>query len=99
MPAHNALGPDHDQVPAPGAAETADDHPEQLVAGAQPRSLPGRTRQYAELMAKQEIFGDQRLAVTHGRTDQADEEQETLEHRPRIMLHGAPSRPGRAFAP
>jgi hypothetical protein len=50
-------------------------------------------------MAKQEIFGDQRLAIAHGRTDEAAEEQEILEHRPKIMPRGAPSRAGRLFAP
>src|SRR5436189_4414464 len=81
MPADHALGSDHDQVLTPVTAERADHHPEQLVAGAEPRSLPDRPRQYRELMAQQEILGDQRLAVAHGRTDEAEEEQEILEHR------------------
>jgi hypothetical protein len=37
------------------------------------RLLVGR-RQYAGLLTKQDIFGDQRVAVTQGRTDEANEE-------------------------
>jgi hypothetical protein len=44
-------------------------------------------------MAQQEILGDQRLAVAHGRTDEAEEEQEILEHGPKMMRLGARSRP------
>ena len=58
MPADDALSSDHDQVPAPVAAEGAGHNPEQFVAGTQPRSSPSRPRQYGELMAKQEVFGD-----------------------------------------
>jgi hypothetical protein len=50
-------------------------------------------------MTEQEIFGDQRLAVTQGRTDEAEEEQELLEHRPKIMPHSAPTRPGQLLHP
>jgi hypothetical protein len=99
MPADGALGPDQDQVPAPVTAESADHHPEQLVAGAEPRSLPGRSGQDRELLTEQEILGDECLAVTDGRTDKAEEEQEILEHRPNIMPLNPHSRPGRLFAP
>ena len=44
-------------------------------------------------------FGDQRLAVTDGRTDQAEEEKEILEHRPNIMPLKVRSRPGRLLHP
>jgi hypothetical protein len=50
-------------------------------------------------MTEQEIFGDQRVTVAHGRTDEAEEEHEILEHRPKIMPHGAQSRASRHFAP
>ena len=39
-------------------------------------------------MAKQQVFGDHRLAVTHGRMDEAQDEQEVFEHHPKIMPHG-----------
>src|SRR5947209_4476092 len=99
VPADDALGSDQDQVPAPVTVESADHNPEQLVAGAQPRSLPGRPRQYRELMTQQEILGDQRLAVAHGHTDEAEEEKQILEHRPNIMPLNARSRPGRLLHP
>src|SRR5439155_25051465 len=76
MPADDTLGSDHDQMSAPVSAESTDHHPEQLVVGAQLRSPPSRPCQYAELMTEQEILGHQRVAVTHGRADEAEEEQE-----------------------
>src|SRR5437764_4084939 len=66
MPADHALGSDHDQVSAPVTMESADHNPEELVAGAEPRSSPSRPRQYRELMTQQDIFGHPRLAVAHG---------------------------------
>ena len=99
MPADDALRSDQDQVPAPVTAASAGHHPEQLVAGVELRSLPGRPGQYRELMTEQEILGDECLAVTGGRTDKAEEEKEILEHRPNIMPLSARSCPGRLFAP
>ena len=98
MPADDALGLDQDQVPAPVTAERAGHNPEELVAGAEPRSFPGRPGEYAELMAKQDMFGDQRLTVAHGRTKKAEQEKEILEHRPDIMLLKVHSCPGPTFA-
>jgi hypothetical protein len=69
MPADDALGSEHDQMPAPVAAESVGHNPEELVAGAEPRSPPARPRQQCELMTEQEILGDERLAVAHGRTE------------------------------
>jgi hypothetical protein len=69
MPADDALGSDQDQVLAPVAAESVEQHPEELDAGAEPRPFPGRPRQYGELMLKQEILGDWRQhghAQSHG---------------------------------
>ena len=82
MPADDALGSDHDQMPAPVAAESVGHHPEEFVAGTQPRSLPGRPGQNRQLMAQQEVLGDERIAVAHGRTEKAEQEKEILEHRP-----------------
>ena len=50
-------------------------------------------------MPKQEVLGDERVTVIHGRTDQAEQKQQILEHRPNIMPLSARSRPGRLFAP
>ena len=33
-------------------------------------------------MAEQEVLGDEHIAVAHGRTEKAEQEQEILEHRP-----------------
>ena len=82
MRADHALGPDQDQVPAPvAAAHRANHDPEELVTGAQPRSLPGPPGQHRELMVEQGILGHQRLAVAYGRTEQAEDKQQVLEHR------------------
>jgi hypothetical protein len=69
MPADDALGSDQNKLPPPVTAESADHNPEELVAGAEPRSPPSRPRQQCELMTEQEILGDQCLAVAHGRTE------------------------------
>ncbi|SRR5712691_9906678 len=84
---------------APVAAESADHHPEELVAGAEPRSPPSRPCQHRELMTQQEIFGDQRLAVAHDCTDEVDEQKYIFEHRPNIMPPKVRSRPGRLLRP
>jgi hypothetical protein len=99
MPADDALGPDQDQVPAPVTAESANHNPEEFVASAEPRSLPGRPCQHRELMTEQEILGGQCLAVAYGRTEKAEQKKEILEHRLNIMPLNARSRPGRLFAP
>src|SRR5712671_4780914 len=99
MPADDALGPDQDQVPTPVTAQSADEHPEQLVAGAEMRSLPGRPGQYCELIAEQEILSDECLAVAYGRTDKAEEKKQVLEHRQNMMPRGRCTRPGRLLHP
>jgi hypothetical protein len=101
MPAADALGPDHDQVTAAVSAESADHNPEELVAGAEPRSPPSRRCQQHELLTEQEILGDERLAVAHSRTEKAEEQQQqqVLEHRPNIVPLNTCSRPGRPLHP
>jgi hypothetical protein len=93
------LGSDQDQMSAPITAERANHHPEEFVAGTQPRSLPGRPCQHRELMTEQEILGDQCLTVTYGRTEKAEQKKEILEHRPNIMPLRARNRPGRLLHP
>ena len=59
--------------------------------------LSGR---YRQLMTQQEILGDERLTVAHGRTDQAEQQQQQLlEHRPNSMPLNLHSRPGRLLRP
>ena len=99
MPTDDALGSDHDQVPAPVTAEGPNHNPEQLVAGAEPRSLPGGPGQDRQLMAQQEILGDERVTVAHGRTDKAEQKQQVLEHRWNIMPLNASGRPARLLHP
>src|SRR6266446_7096288 len=99
MPADNTFRSDQDKMSAPVAAESADHHPEELVAGAEPRSPPSRPCQHRELMTQQEIFGDQRLAVAHDCTDEVDEQKYIFEHRPNIMPPKVRSRPGRLLRP
>jgi hypothetical protein len=66
-------------------AQSAGHHPEQLVAGAETGSLPGRPGQYTGLLTEQEVLGDQRLTVADGRTDKAEQKQQVLEYRWNIM--------------
>jgi hypothetical protein len=55
--------------------------PEQLVAAAQMGTLTGRAGQDGELLAKQEVVDDQVAAVAEGRTQNAKDERQVLEHR------------------
>jgi hypothetical protein len=85
MPADDTLWSDQNQMAAPVATKGPNHHPEQLVAGAEPRSLPGRARQYRELMLEQEILGNECLAVADDCTGKAEEKEQVLEHCPNIM--------------
>src|SRR5436309_2540453 len=71
----------------------------EFVAGAEPRSLPGRPGQHRELMTEQEILGDQCFTVAYGRTEKAEQKKEILEHRLSILPLSARSRPGRLLHP
>ncbi|MCA1643903.1 MAG: hypothetical protein LC797_00040 [Chloroflexi bacterium] len=81
MPADNTLGLDQNQVSAPVAAESTDHDPEELVAGTKASALPGLPSQHRELIAKQDILGDEGIAVAHRRTDEGEEKKQVLEHR------------------
>jgi hypothetical protein len=50
-------------------------------------------------MAQQEVLGDERVTVAQGRTAEAEQKQQILEHRPNIMLLNASSRPARLLRP
>jgi short chain dehydrogenase len=98
MPADNALGPHQDKMPAPITTESADHDPDELVAGAEPRSPPSRAGQDRELMAEQEILDDQCLAVADGCTGETEEQEHVLAHCRTSCAHGVQSsRPN--FAP
>jgi hypothetical protein len=66
VPGDDGLGPDHDEVPAPVAAETASEDPDQLVAPTQRGSLAGRAGQDGELVAQQQVLEDQVAAAANG---------------------------------
>src|SRR5213079_2463160 len=99
MPAHHRLRRDDGQVPAPVTAESADYDPEQLVAGTQPRSFPGWAGQYRELMTQQEVLGDERVTIAHGRADKVEQKQQILEYHSDIMPLDAHRNPGRLLHP
>ena len=99
MPADDALRLDQDKMPPPvAAAQRANHDPEQFVAGAQLRSLASLPGQHRELMGEQEILGHERIAVAHGRTDKAEQQQPVLDHRLNMMRPAAHSS-GPTFAP
>jgi hypothetical protein len=81
VPPDDRPGRDHDEVPAPVAAREAGEHPEELVACAQPRSLTGWTPEDAHLVAEQEVLREQVAAVADGRAEHGDEERQALDHR------------------
>ena len=99
MPANDALGSDQDQMAAPVATKGPNHDPEELVAGAEMRSLPGRPGQDRELMTQQDVLGDQCLAVADGRTDKAEQKKQVLEHRPNMMPLGLCTRASRLLHP
>jgi hypothetical protein len=76
VPADDRLGPDQDEVPPPIAAETASENPDQLVASAERRPLAPRAGQDGELVAQQQVLGDQVAAAAEGRTEQVEDASE-----------------------
>ena len=85
MPPDDRLRSDDDQVLPPVAADGADHDPEEPVPDAEPRSLASGPGQDGELLAEDEILGHEvRLASKRG-GDQADEEEQVLEHGQDIM--------------
>jgi hypothetical protein len=49
---------------------------------ARPRVLAGWPREDRQLVAQQEVLRDQVAAIADGRTDQAEQQKQVLEHRP-----------------
>jgi hypothetical protein len=81
VPANDRLGRDQGKVSAPVAPNHAGHHPEEPVVGAQARALARGPSQDGELLAQQEVLGDQIAAGSDGRAEQRDEEQDVVDHR------------------
>jgi hypothetical protein len=82
VPADNGLGPDQDEVASPIAAEAAYDDPRQLVAGADLRALAGRAGQDGQLVAQQQVLGEEVGAAAQAGSQGSEDESEQLEHGP-----------------
>jgi hypothetical protein len=78
---YDQASPNQDEVPAPVAPDEADQQPEHLVGGTQPRALARGTRQGGGLLTEEEVLGDQVPAVADGRVEQGSEEEQALDHR------------------
>ena len=70
---------------APGATEGADQDPKELVPGAEPEPPSGGPTQDGELLAKQEVLGDQVGAATQHGAEQTDEKAQVLKHHPQLL--------------
>jgi hypothetical protein len=80
VPPDDRFGRDQDQVPAPVAPSAAGQLPEELVAGAQAWALARRSREDGELLAEQDVLGDQVTAAPDDRPEEGDEQQQVLTH-------------------
>ena len=79
---NDRLGLDHDRVPAPITTDEAHQNPEELVGRAPLRALARRTRQDRQLLAQQEVLGDQIAVGARERAEQAGEQEQVFERRP-----------------
>jgi hypothetical protein len=59
VPVDDGLGSNHDEMRAPVVPDQPEQDPEELVAGTEADSLPGRTTQDGELLPQEEVLGDQ----------------------------------------
>ena len=85
MPPDDRLRSDDDQVRPPVMADGADHHPETPVPDAEPRLPASGPRQDGELLAQDEVLGHEVRPAAKRGADEADEEEQVLEHGPVIM--------------
>ena len=69
LPADDGVGPDEQQMLTPILTEGANHDLEQLVAGAEPRPPPGGPTQDGELLAEEQVLGDQVGTTTKHRAE------------------------------
>ena len=69
MPPSHSLGLHEDQMRTPILTEGTDHDPEELVAGAEPRPPPGGPTQDGELLAEEQVLGDQVGTTTKHRAE------------------------------
>jgi hypothetical protein len=67
---------DDDEVAAPGRAAAARADPEERVAGAQPRTLARGAGQDGELVAQENVLGDEVRPPAQSRSDPGEQQRE-----------------------
>src|SRR5439155_24670173 len=72
---------------------------EELVAGAQAGPRPGGPGQHGELLAEEQVLGDEVASAAQQRTEQVDEEEQVLEHGPHMMPGSCRNWSARDFRP
>jgi hypothetical protein len=82
VPADDRLGLHEDEVPAPLPPDEADRQPEESVARAKARTLPGGARQDRELLAQEEVLGQQVAAAAEAGAEEGGEKVQILKHDP-----------------
>ena len=93
VPADDRVGLDEHQVATPIPADHAGQEPEESVARTEARPRPCGAAQDQELLAQQEVLGDQIVARIETRAEYGGEEAQLLEHGQEIMP------PARVFRP
>ncbi len=78
----------------PIAAEGTDQDPEELVAGVEPRLPAGGPGQDGELLAEEQVLGDQVGSAAQQRADHTDEEEQVLDHHATMIPLGGLQVPG-----
>jgi hypothetical protein len=74
QPADDRVGPDEHQVAPPVSPDEACQEPEEPVAGPETWPLPCGSAQDHQLLAQQEVLGDQIAARAQDRSDHTAEE-------------------------
>ena len=85
VPADDRVGPDEHQVAPPVPSDHAGQEPEEFVARTESCPRPCEASHDQQLLAQQEVLGNQIAPSAQTRAEYADEEAELLEHRPQIM--------------
>ena len=99
QPPDDRLRPHQDQVPAPVAPEAPRQHPAQPVAPAQPGLSPGGAGQHRQLVAYEQVLGDEVGSVGDGAPKRRQQECKELGHGHRMPVGAPGPLPFRTTAP
>jgi SAM-dependent methyltransferase len=99
VPADDRRRLDEHEVAPPVAAHEANEEPEEPIAAMEARAPPRRTAQHRELLAQEQVLGDQVGAATDESVERGGEQREELNHGDAMMPRPANGRADRLSRP